>query len=85
MNDKPDCTGLATSDWVLQKVKDFRHYVWLSCEGFEEELMALFTAIEASRYQKDLASNSEPVNRGIKKLKRLSCFINYDFKGGSSS
>lgn len=43
-----------TLDWVLQKVMGFFHHVGLSCEGFEEEIMALFTAIEASRYQKEL-------------------------------
>jgi hypothetical protein len=35
-------------DWVVQKVKSFRHFVGLSCEGFEDELMALSTTIEAS-------------------------------------
>ena len=36
------------SSWVLQLVKDILHYVGLSCEGFEGELMALLTTIEAS-------------------------------------
>jgi hypothetical protein len=35
-NVNPDCTGTTTSGWVLQKVKDLRHYVGLSCVGFEE-------------------------------------------------
>lgn len=41
--------------------------------------------IEASRFQEGLASSSKLVNRGNKELKRLSCSINYDSKGGSSS
>jgi hypothetical protein len=36
------------SSWVLQLVKDIHHYVGLSSEGFEGELMALLTTIEAS-------------------------------------
>lgn len=51
----------------------------LSCEGFEEELMALFTAIEASHYQEELAFISKPTNRGKRELKILSCSINYDY------
>jgi hypothetical protein len=47
--------------------------------------MALFTAIEASCCQEELASNSKPANIGKRELRRLSCSINFDFKGGSSS
>lgn len=36
------------SAWVLLIVKEIRYFVGLSCKGFEEELLALFTAIEAS-------------------------------------
>jgi hypothetical protein len=45
---KPEYPGPTTSCWVLQKVKDICHYVGLSCERFEGELVALFTAIEVS-------------------------------------
>jgi hypothetical protein len=71
-----------TSDRVLQKVMDC---VGLSCEGFEEENKALFTAIEASHYEDKLASISKPTNKGKRELKRLACSFNYDFKGGSSN
>lgn len=37
--------------WVVERVKSFCHEVGLSCEGFEDELLALFTAIEASQHQ----------------------------------
>ena len=43
---KPDCSGSKASSWVLQKLMDVHHYVGLSCDGFEEELMELFIAIE---------------------------------------
>lgn len=38
-----------------------------------------------SHYQEDSASSSKMGNRGNIELKRLSCFINNDSKGGSSS
>jgi hypothetical protein len=41
---------------VLQIVKKINHIVGLSCEGFEEELMALFTAIEVGHSEQVLAS-----------------------------
>jgi hypothetical protein len=43
-----DCKRTTISGWVLQKVKDFRNYVGLSCERFEEYLTALLAANEAS-------------------------------------
>lgn len=82
---KFDCLGLMTSEWVLQKVMGVCHQVGLSCEGFEGELMALFTTIEACRHQRELASNSKSVNRGKRELKRLVSSIYYDSRGGSSS
>jgi hypothetical protein len=47
VNDNLEC--LEASSWVLQKVKEICHYVGLSCEGFEGELMALLTTIEVSQ------------------------------------
>lgn len=77
------------SDWVIQKVKTFCHVAGLSCEGFEDKMMALFTAIEASRQHIVLTSSpsslSQSLNRGHRELKRLACSINYDHKGGHSS
>jgi hypothetical protein len=58
-------------------VKDIYHVVWLFCEGFEEELMALLTVIEASRSHMDSASISEWANRDNRELKRLDCSIKY--------
>lgn len=54
-NDKLLGAGSESSARVLQKVKEIRRHVRLSCEGFEEELMALLTAIEASHSQKESA------------------------------
>jgi hypothetical protein len=44
-------TGINSSTWVLQKVKEIRQHVGISYEGFEAEFMALLTAIEASHYK----------------------------------
>jgi len=38
-------------------VKKFYHVVGLSCEGFDEQVMAMFSAIEASRNQDGLVSS----------------------------
>jgi hypothetical protein len=59
--------------------------VGISCEGFEEEIMALLTTIDASHYQKESASRSKLGNRENRELKRLSCSISYDSKCDSSS
>lgn len=31
---KPECSEPMASSWVLQKVKDIRHFIGLSCDGF---------------------------------------------------
>jgi hypothetical protein len=59
--------------------------VRLSCEGFDDDLMVLLTAIRVSRDQNRLTrSNSPPklANRRHCELKRLACYVNYDPKGG---
>jgi len=75
-------------DWVVVRVIFFCHVVGLSCEGFENQLMALFAAIEASRPQSDVGSlpdlSGKSGNRGNRELKRLVCSVNYDGKGGQS-
>lgn len=61
----------------------FCHVVGLSCEGFEEQVLALFTAIEANRNESSmLALLIYPLRhiRGKRESKRLACSINYDVK-----
>lgn len=83
---KPEYLGPIASSWVLQKVKDNRHYAGLSHdEVFEGELMALFTATKVSNNWGGLASKSKSVTRSKRELKRLSCSINYDSTYGNSS
>jgi hypothetical protein len=70
-------------------VKILCHVVGLSCEGFEDQMMAMFTMIQASQHQNSLASTpdlcSKSANRGNRELKRLVCPVNYDIKGGHSN
>lgn len=85
-------TGLHESvslDWIVERVQNFCQVVGLSCEGLEDQMLALFTAIEASRKQIGSASSSslfsKSVNRGKCESNRLACSIKYDMKGGNSS
>jgi hypothetical protein len=78
-----------SSDWVVQRMKIFCHVVGLSREGFEEQMLDLFTTIEASWNQNNMVSIpnfcSKTDNRGKIELKRFACSINYDLKGGQNN
>ncbi|KAG6711271.1 hypothetical protein I3842_05G044200 [Carya illinoinensis] len=59
------------SDWVFNTVKDIQEIVGLKCEGYEEQFMALLTAIEAGHQQhKKLDSKKQ------RELKRLTWSMN---------
>jgi hypothetical protein len=57
--------------------------VRLSCDGFEEELLALFAAIEASNFEQGSGSCSNLGEKDIRELRTLSCSINYDANSDS--
>lgn len=61
----------------------------LSYEGYKEQMWALFTAIEANRNMRSMASTSELSakfdTKGKRELRRLACSINYVVKGGPSN
>jgi hypothetical protein len=69
-------------------VKNLCHVVSLSYEGYEEQMWALFIAIEANRDRGVLASTSnfsvKQENIRKRELKCYTCSINYDAKGGQS-
>ncbi|KAE7995727.1 hypothetical protein FH972_000497 [Carpinus fangiana] len=76
-------------EWVVERMKDFCHVVGLSLEGHEEELMAMFRAIEADRNKKtspfvvDVAvEHTTTISKSKRELQHLSCSINYDGKKG---
>jgi hypothetical protein len=60
----------------------FCHIVGLSCDGFEDQLMALFTSIEADQPQSGVGSvidlREKSGNKGNHELKRFVCSVNYD-------
>ncbi|KAF5469324.1 hypothetical protein F2P56_013408 [Juglans regia] len=67
------CFPNQASDWVLHKVKEIQHFVGISCEGYEEQFIALLTAMEVGNQQKkkgDLKQNRE--------LKRLMWSMNLE-------
>jgi len=70
-------------------VKNLCHVVGLSCDGFEDQMLALFSAIEASRNQAFAGYVSKvyfkPGTKGNRELQWLDCSINYDKKGGQSN
>lgn len=70
-------TSFESSNWVLGMVFSFRHMVGLSCEGHEEELLALFTALEKECCPK-MPCKSE--GKLTKELKGLKFTINCDRK-----
>jgi hypothetical protein len=74
---------------VVGRVKFFCHVVGLSCKGFEDQLLMLVIAIEASRHQNGVGSvpdlSVKSSNRGNRELNRLVCSLNYDIKGGHSN
>jgi hypothetical protein len=70
-------------DWVLE----FCQELGLICDGHEEDLLALFAAIEANRHNKKRGSDQQRSdrsgNKGNCELKGLECTLNYDVKGAS--
>ncbi|KAG6652775.1 hypothetical protein CIPAW_05G029900 [Carya illinoinensis] len=73
-------TQSASSDWVIQKVKDIQECVEISYVGFEKQFRALFIAINVGQFQSPRFAYKR--NR---ELNRLTCSINYDGREGSTS
>jgi hypothetical protein len=46
--------GLRDSEWILKLIEQLRHVVVLLCDGFEEQLSALFAAIIANKAKQGL-------------------------------
>jgi hypothetical protein len=70
--------------WVVEKVMSCYHSIGLSCEGFEDRMLAMFEEIEAAG-ERSLASPKTlyPSNQGAKgqrELNRLAWSINYEKK-----
>ncbi|KAG6712711.1 hypothetical protein I3842_05G115900 [Carya illinoinensis] len=67
-------------DWVIQKVNDMCQFMGMSCEGFEDQMQALFIAIRAGQ-----PSHAKSVGKKERELRRLTCSINYGTREGSAS
>jgi hypothetical protein len=59
---------LGSSDWVLQIVMEFSHFVDLWCNGFEGKLSALFADIIASNADQGMAFGSTVGKKGTREL-----------------
>jgi hypothetical protein len=70
------------SDWALHCVKDFCPIVGISCEGHEEQTLALLTAIEEEHWHEEMSSLSN--FKGCRELRNLEYSINYNARGESS-
>lgn len=60
---------LVSLDWVFERVKTFCHVVGLSCEGFEDQMLAPFYAIEASRHHSRVIQNFRTTKKGNRELR----------------
>jgi len=85
--DKGSCSNVSPR-WVMERVKGYYKLVGVSCDQYEDKLLALFEQIEAKRVQSlaDSLALATTVSRvkGQREIKRLDCSINYDKKGEQS-
>jgi len=84
-----DFSSSVSPRWVMERVKDYYKLVGVSCDQYEDNLLALFELIEASRAQSmehSLAMVTTVAGvKGQREIKRLDCSINYDKKGEQSN
>jgi hypothetical protein len=75
-------------DGVLERILAFCQELGSEIDGHEEELMALFTAIEASRNNRKWGNANKKGgkmgSRSNRELKRLKSTVNYDVKGSAT-
>jgi hypothetical protein len=83
-----DCVSNVSPRWVMERVKGYYKLVGVSCDQFEDKLLALFEWIEAKRDQSlaDSLALVTPISRvkGQREIKWLDCSINYEKKGDQS-
>jgi hypothetical protein len=84
-----DSSSEVSPRWVLERVKGYYKRVGVSCDQYEDKLLALFEKIESRRAQ-SLADSLAMVTtasgvKGQREIKRLDCSINYDKKGEQSN
>jgi len=70
--------------WVMERVKSYYKLIGVSCDQFEDKLLALFELIEARRADSLAMVPTASGVKGQREIKRLDCSINYDKKGEQS-
>jgi len=75
--------------WVVEKVMRCYQAIGLSCEGFEDRMLAMFEEIEAAGGRSSASPQTLcPLNKGAKgkrELNRLAWSLNYEKKGALSA
>lgn len=71
---------LFSSAWVLDMVSSFKDLVGLSCDGYENELMALFSILEKDRGNSGVVTPGKSSGKFLRELKGLKSSINYEGK-----
>ena len=80
---KESVDGNHLSQWVTNRIKDFRKLVGTSLEGFEEQITGLLLVIEAKKKDKKLQADdqmkhSKSGQKGQHELKNLLTSLNVD-------
>jgi hypothetical protein len=70
--------------WVMERVKSYYKLIGVSCDQFEDKLLALFELIEARRADSLAMVPTASGVKGQREIKQLDCSINYDKKGEQS-
>jgi hypothetical protein len=79
-----DSSSIVSPRWVMERVKGYYKLIGVSCDQFEDKLLALFELIETKRVQSLAMVPSVSGGKGQREIKRLDCSINYDKKGVQS-
>jgi hypothetical protein len=79
-----DSSSIVSPRWVMERVKGYYKLIGVSCDQFEDKLLALFELIETKRVQSLAMVPSVSGVKGQREIKRLDCSINYDKKGVQS-
>ena len=69
------------SDKVLGQINDVSRLLGVTFEGYEQEAMTLFSAIEATWRSKMYIKDDKQMTKGNKldrELRKLECSVNYD-------
>jgi hypothetical protein len=78
-------SGKKTPWGFLKAVLAYSHWVGITCDGYEGQLLAVFEAIIDSNVKKAAGPSSNLSIKGTRELNRLSCSVNYDAHSGSTS